>query len=271
MIDLEGVIDLHVHTAPDVRPRYVDDLELARQAAQAGMRAVLIKSHHTLTADRASIVEKVVKNVRVFGGLVLNHAVGGLNPAAVEAALTLGAKEIWMPTLSAAGGSPINGISILDDGGTVKPTVFEILDLIAQRDVILGTGHLTVPEIQKLVFTARSAGVKRIVITHPELPSISMPLAVQQELCGGDVFFERCYLVTIARPRQKVIPLNFIAATIRQIGCESTLLATDFGQVENGSPIEGMREYIASLMNLGITQIEIDRMARHNPAWLLNL
>ena len=36
-MDLSGLIDMHVHTAPDVRPRRLDDVEAVRQAAEAGM------------------------------------------------------------------------------------------------------------------------------------------------------------------------------------------------------------------------------------------
>jgi len=52
--DLEGAIDLHVHTAPDVYDRLVDDDEQLRLAEEAGMRAVLLKSHHTLAAGCTS-------------------------------------------------------------------------------------------------------------------------------------------------------------------------------------------------------------------------
>ena len=273
-INLEGVIDLHVHTAPDVRPRRLDDLALAREAAAAGMRAILLKSHHTLTADRATIVDGLVEGVRVFGGLVLNDAVGGLNPAAVEAALALGAKEIWMPTQSAANhrratGVPDGGISILDEEGELRPVVSEILSLIALHDVILGTGHRSVQETQRLVPAARAAGVRRILITHPELPIVNMPIAVQQALAGPGVFFERCLVATVFPG--STATLSSIAAAIRQVGPQATVLATDFGQPENPSPVEGMRRYIAGLMDLGFSQGEIDCMTRINPAWLLKL
>ena len=273
-ISLKGVVDLHIHAAPDIRPRLMDDIELARDAARAGMRAVLFKSHHTLTADRAALAEKHVGGVRVFGGLVLNHAVGGLNPAAVEAALALGAREIWMPTLDAAnhrraksaGGE---GITVLDETGALLPVVFEILSLIAEGDVILGTGHLSVREIQILVKAARERGVKRIVITHPELPLVSMPISVQQELAGLDVFFERCLVVTT--PGEGGISLSAIADAVREVGPETTVMATDFGQAENPSPVDGMRRYIGGMLNLGFDQAEIERMTQLNPAGLLDV
>jgi len=273
-IRLQGVIDLHIHTAPDIRPRLMDDIELARAAAAAGMRAVLFKSHHTLTADRAAIAEKHAGGVRVCGGLVLNYAVGGLNPVAVEAALAFGAREIWMPTLDAANhrhikGMGDGGIGVLDEKGLILPKVLEILRLIAGQDVILGTGHLSVGEIKPLVKAAREAGVKRIVITHPELPIVNMPVAVQQELAGPDVFFERCLVVTT--PGEGGLPLSAIATAVRQIGPETTVMATDFGQAENPSPVEGMRRYIKEMLEFGFDQNEIKRMACVNPAGLLGI
>jgi sugar phosphate isomerase/epimerase len=273
-ISLEGVTDLHIHAAPDIRPRLMDDIELAREAAQAGMRGVLFKSHHTLTADRAALAEKHVTGVRVFGGVVLNYAVGGLNPAAIETALAFGAREIWMPTLDAANhrrakGMGGGGISILDEAATLLPEVLQILRLIAEQDVILGTGHLSVGEIKPLVKAAREAGVERILITHPELPLVSMPISVQQELAGPGVFFERCLIVTT--PGEGDLPLSTIAQAVREIGPESTVMATDFGQAENPSPVAGMRRYIADMMDFGFDQAQLDRMTRVNPASLLGI
>jgi hypothetical protein len=277
-ISLEGVTDLHVHTAPDVQPRLFSDIEMAREAAAAGMRAIVLKSHHTLTADRAALAEAQVPGIRVFGGLALNDYVGGLNPAAVETALVMGARIIWMPTFSSANengqnGRAGHGISILDSAGRLLSAVSEILRLIAQADVILASGHLSVQETCLLVEAARAARIQRILINHPELPVVNMPVTVQQQLAGPDVFFERCSLATIVPPSggPPATTVARIAADIRRIGPESTVLATDFGQPSNPSPIEGLRLYIAALRDCGFSQAEIDRMARVNPAWLLGL
>ncbi len=279
-VNLERAVDLHVHFAPDLWPRRLDALTLAREAAEAGMRAIVLKAHHTITVDLATVVDGLVKGVQVFGGLALNEFVGGLNPAAVEAALRLGAREIWMPTISAANhlratGQPGDGITVLDDDGELRPAVQEILRLIAEHDVILGTGHLSVGEIRKLVAAARAAGVKRILITHPELYIVNMPVEVQQELAGPDLFFERCVVVTRSLgpviPAGPPVPLEEIAAAVRQVGVETTVLATDFGQPDNPPPVEGLRSYIAGMLELGFSQAEIERMTRTNPAWLLGL
>ncbi|MEP7357589.1 MAG: DUF6282 family protein, partial [Anaerolineales bacterium] len=234
VVDLTGAIDMHLHTAPDVSPRKMDDVEAARQAADRGMRAILLKSHATLTAGRAELVERLVPGIHVFGGLALNDAVGGLNPSAVEAALRLGAVEIWMPTLSAVGDPRPHrapGLTVLDGDG-LKPVVEEILRLIAEHDAILGTGHLSPAEIMLLVPAARAAGVRKVLITHPEHPPVEMPVPQQEELRDRyQVIFERCLISTTLGSGH--LPFAELAAIIRRVGPATTVAATDFGQPEN--------------------------------------
>jgi hypothetical protein len=98
---LRGAIDLHTHSAPSFFDRLLDDVGLAEQARAAGMRAVLYKAHEQDTTGRAALVRRAVPGIQAFGGVVLNHAVGGLNPAAVDASIKLGARMVWMPTMSA--------------------------------------------------------------------------------------------------------------------------------------------------------------------------
>jgi hypothetical protein len=271
-IDLSGLIDMHMHTAPDVRPRLLDDVEAAQQAAAAGMRAIVLKSHVTLTADRATLAQKAEPGVRVFGGVALNYEVGGLNPEAVNAALLMGGRVIWMPTFSANnhlhahGGPP--GVRVAA-GSYLIPAVGDILDLIKQHNAILATGHLAVAETMLLVQAARAAGLKRIVVTHPELPMIAMPAAVQEELSEAGVFFERCFCSTT--PGGGNVPLASILADIKRVGPSSTIMATDFGQAHNPPPVAGFRSYIAAVIDAGFSWAEVRRMCRDNPACLLDL
>ena len=272
-VDLSGLIDIHIHSSPDVRPRFADDIELARAAADAGMRAIMLKSHVTLTSDRASIAEKVVGGIRVFGGLALNIQVGGFNPAAVESALAMGAKQIWMPTLSATtqhrhDGKP-GGLSIFTAEGRIRPEVCEILDLVRRANVILGTGHIETTEVVALVKLARSMGLRKILVTHPEFPIRRIPVEVQAEMVGQGVFFERCYCHDIGKPG--IPAAQEIAARIRQVGIESTVLSTDFGQTYNPAPVEGMKAYLAALSRQGLSREELRGMAADNPAYLLDL
>jgi hypothetical protein len=169
---LEDAIDLHVHSAPDVDVRRFNDLDLAREAERAGMGAILIKSHQNSTVERAWLVSKVVTGIKVFGGLVLNETVGGLNVAAVKLALAMGAKEIWMPTRSALNHRLFHGesggITVLDAGGGLVPAAQAILETVAQTDCILSTGHLSPREAVVLIHQARQCGVRKVLarISH---------------------------------------------------------------------------------------------------------
>lgn len=271
MADLTGVIDLHIHAGPDVRPRKMDAVALARAAKAAGMRAVLLKSHHTITADLAQIVEGVVGGIRVFGGVTLNEAVGGLNPEAVRAAIALGAKEIFMPTQSAAHqrrhDGKAGGITILDGAGRVRDEARRILDLVAEADVILGTCHLSPEEILILVRTARQAGVRKILVSHPELRVLAIPLAMQQEMVNEGAFFERMHV-----HGNSVADWPGLAEIMRAVGIERTVLVTDLGRADYAvDPIQGMDDFLDRLVEQGFSQAEIDLMARRTPARLLGL
>ena len=268
---LEGAIDLHFHAGPDVRERKLTYLEAALQARDAGMRAILIKSHSTITADIASLIQPLVKDILVFGGIALNYPLGGLNPSAVETALKLGAKQIWMPTLSAANPHRYEGkkggITILSREGFLKKEVIEILEILSRHDVILSTGHLSQDEIIVLVREAIKWKIKKILVTHPDHFFIQMTGEVQKKLARKGVFFDRCF------PTHDTSPLTMeaMAKRIREVGVTTTVLTSDFGQPENLFPVEGLKIYIQKLIQQGFSDTEIGQMVKINPAKLLNL
>ena len=172
-ISLEGVVDLHFHTGPDSRPRSVDDIEASRLAAAAGMRAILLKNHFTMTADRAAIAMAQVDGLEIFGGLVLNRAVGGINPEAVRqmAAFSGGrGKVVWLPTFDSEYAATSSGgdgpyVSILEDGEPL-PAVLEVFELLAEHDLTLAMGHSAPGEVLRLIPEAKRLGVPRILVTH---------------------------------------------------------------------------------------------------------
>lgn len=271
-VDLSGLVDIHIHSSPDVRPRAMDDLEAARQASERGMKAILLKSHWTLTADRAYLVQRSVPGVRVFGGLALNHSVGGFNPIAVEAALRMGAAVIWMPTLSALTESKARmgpGLSTLGDDG-LKQSVLEVLSLVAEHDAILATGHLPRAETMALIPAAHELGIRKIVVTHPEHLLIQMPPSEQEELRDHyGVYFERCVRDTALVGGE--LPFESLVDVVRRVGVDSTVISTDLGQPSKPLPVEGMAQCLVALRASGFSQAEVDRMCRLNPAMLLDL
>jgi Family of unknown function (DUF6282) len=271
---LEDAIDLHVHSAPDVDARRFNDLDLAREAERAGMGAILIKSHQNSTVERAWLVSKVVTGIQVFGGLVLNDTVGGLNVAAVKLALAMGAKEIWMPTRSALNHRNYHGesggISILDADGSLVPAAQAILEAIVQSDCILSTGHLNPREAVVLIRQARQCGVRKVLVTHPEWAPTFYSLEQQKELAQlGNVWFERCFVSTTHLCG--CVPFQVIEQAIIEAGVETTVLSTDLGQPQIPPPAKGLRLYAERLRSSGFSVEHIRQMMCTNPARLLSL
>lgn len=270
---LEGAVDLHVHSAPDVDRRRFNDLELARAARDAGMGAVLIKSHQNSTVERAWLVAQCVPGIRVYGGLVLNETVGGLNPAAVRLALKLGAKQIWMPTRSARNHQlyygESGGIGVLDREGQLLPEVEEILCEVSQAGCILGTGHLSPEETSMLVEASQRLGMPKILVTHPEWGPTYHSEEAQQELARfSNVSFERCFVSTTHLCG--CVPFATIERAIAATGVERTILSTDLGQPETPPPAEGFRLYAERLRASGFSADEIRTMMQTNPERLLS-
>jgi hypothetical protein len=279
---LEGAVEIHVHGAPDVIPRKRSDHELAQDAVKARMKGLVLKCHHALTSDRAFLLRRWFPGLEIFGGVALNNAsTGGFNPAAVEAALKLGSKIIWMPTISALNAKTAKGriqgkppqeepfdlpLSVLDDRARIRPEVQTILELIARRGAILATGHLSTVESRLLIKEAVGKGVKRILVNHPESRLIRMSVDEQRELKREGVYFERCYVSHLLG-----IPFEVIVEAIKHVGVETTILATDLGQVNNPSPVEGLERYLEQLFEAGISEKDLGRMVRTNPAEILDL
>ena len=279
--DLQGLIDMHIHSAPDIRQRKMNDLELMEAAVKLGVRGIVIKSHNVPTADRATLVNMIkeekygsTKDFTMYGSLVLNQPVGGLNPYAVEKSLKLGAKVIWLPTNTAsnhlAKQGKSGGIEVVRDGKTV-PELEPIFRLISEYDVVLGTGHISADECFAVAEGARKAGVKKIVITHPEFWIVGMSLLEQEQIVRDyDVLLERVYAQPLSKGvYKKNLPDN--VAAMRQIGCEHFIVSTDGGQMQNPPWYETIQEYVDYLYESGLSDAEIKIMTRTNQEKLLNL
>jgi hypothetical protein len=288
---LKGSYDLHIHSAPDLMPRKGNDLAFARRAAAAGMAGILVKSHFTSTADRAALVDEVVPGVRVYGALCLNHSSGGINPIAAETAGRSGARLIWFPTVDArnelehvdrykgmstpfwysiaqelrAEGMAREPIYLLGEDGKLLPEVYQVLEVIAKYDMILATGHIGIEEIRALVKAAKESGVRRIVLTHPDLPSIKVPFDLQAELVRQGALMERTYTINFSGKAT----WDYTFAATRAVGAAGNLLSTDFGQPKSPWPDEGFGDFIQHFLDAGFTRDEVRTMVFDNPAGLV--
>jgi hypothetical protein len=291
MISLEGAVDMHLHSYPDLIPRIADDRTIAEAAANAGMAAIQLKCHIESTVSRAYALQgafPIRPDFKVFGGIVLNRYVGGINPQAVEAALRLGGKTVWMPTIDAAyhalkhGGtgrydvqstgqvrSEDPGISILREDGRVTDATFEVVDLVAKYNAILATSHLSPREIFELVKVARQRGVEKIVITHPYFKVPRLTLEQVQELVGMGCYAELGYCTV--SPMWAYATIEDKKHLIETVGPERCILMSDAGQRHNPMPHEALRIFAQSLFEKGISEGAIRKMIVDNPRQLLGM
>jgi hypothetical protein len=288
---LEGAIDTHIHSAPDVLPRKFNDLELAQRFKARRMAGFVLKSHYICTADRATLVNAIVPEIQAFGAIALNNSVGGLNPLALDIAGRLGTKVVFLPSVDNANelenvsgqrdesklpywmsiaremramGIAGSWLSVTEDGA-VTPATRQCLEIVAKHDMVLATSHIRPSEVTPIVQAAKEAGVKRIVITHPEFPTTLLSIAHQQELAKLGVFFERCFTT----PNTGKVEWETVFANIRQVGPETTILATDLGQSNAPYPDEGLGMFAAKLLDNGFTEAEVQIMVRDNASQLL--
>lgn len=283
----EGAVDLHTHSRPSLFPRRFDDYDLVRHAAEAKMAGLVIKAHEGSTVERASLAGGMVDGIQVRGGIVLNRFVGGFNPHAVEAAVALGAKIVWLPTLHAANHMEYYGhaefreqrtsirspnvvpLSALDDRGQLRPEVQEVLEVLASHThVVVSNGHLGLQETRAVFREARRRGIERLLLAHPGLPVSGFNVEAQEELAGLGAVIEHTYLPHL--PQWGGLDLAVTAAQIRRVGVERCILASDLGQATSPPPAEGLLAFGRGLFELGLQERDVRRMLVETPSALLD-
>jgi hypothetical protein len=291
---VRGGVDYHIHVAPDFVKRRITDVQLAKRCLQTGQAGFGLKSHYTATAERAQVVMEAVPGVTVLGSITLNRAVGGLNPLAVEIAAREGAKVVWFPTVSSVneqhevlqadpnGKVPVwvrfelslreagldpRPVAVVDEAGRLLPEAREVLAVIARHDMVLCTGHLSRDEIFTLVDGAVEAGVRQIVVTHPEFPSQRVSPADQVALADKGALLERCFTTT----HTGKAPWEAFYAATRAVGPERTIWSTDLGQVFNPPVEDGLALMADRFLEAGFSEEEVRTMAVTNTRRLAGL
>jgi hypothetical protein len=287
---VRGGYDTHIHIAPDVVRRKTTDVKLARRFAELGLAGFGLKSHYTSTAERARVVSECVPEVDTIGAITLNRAVGGMNPVAVEIAAREGARIVWFPTVSSEneqhevlaadpnGKVPVwvrfelelreagvvpEPVPVVRDGAVVDEAR-AVLEVIARHDLVLATGHLSRDEIFALVDAAVDAGVKRIVVTHPEFPSQRIGVADQVALAERGALLERAFTT----PYTEKCSWEQIFEASRAVGPERTVWSTDLGQVFNPPVEDGLAIMADAFLAAGFGDEDVRTMAVENTRFI---
>jgi hypothetical protein len=285
MFDIDGAIDMHVHSGPDLIGRVGDDFEIATRSRDGGMAGMAVKSHLESTASRAYLTNKVVPGFRYYGGVCLNFPVGGINPAAVDACLNLGGRIVWMPSSHAKyhakltgklgnwGYSDMNiyspadsaGITILAEDGELTSAAKEVVSLVREHNAVVATSHLSPEEILALSAFTKEQRVK-LVFTHIMwTPEYDLALGQRVVDNGGTIEIAS----SVVGGYTQRMSLTKAADMISTYGAENIILASDAGGVRHPHPHEALRVLANNLIEKDVTPDALRTMLCHNPTRLL--
>ena len=276
---VQGAYDLHVHVAPDVPRRRIEDRALAQRFVDLGLAGFALKSHYTSTAERAQVVSALFESVEVVGTLTLNWAVGGMNALAVEIAAREGARIVWMPTVDSpaetAGrtepkdgdkvpqwarlqhelrglGLSVDAVHVTGPDGALLPETCDVLRAVARHGLILATGHLARDDTFAVVDAALAEGVTDIVVTHPEFPCQNFSIEDQKDLAARGCLIERC----LTTPFSGKTTWEHVFDGVRAVGIEHSLFSSDCGNPDYPPVEDGLALWADRLLDAGFGEDE---------------
>ena len=284
---LKGAIDLHLHSSPDIVARSVDDLDMAQEAAENGMAGFVLKNHYAPTAGRAAVIRRLYPQLNAVGSITLDSGVGGINPMAVETMARMGGKVVWFPTFDSyqqldfamkhtpqfidmqmklmQRGMPRPAIYVLDDAGKVREEVRLVLQIIADYDLVLATGHISHEESYALFQAAKEQHVQKMILSHVDCLSTRYTAEEQDAYLRLGAVMEHSFLYTA----EKAVPWDVICNEIRHAGVDRVAFSSDFGQTRQVSPVKGLRQCAEKLLESGFTEEEVRTMIAKTQASLI--
>ena len=274
---LTGAIDLHAHFGPDSYARQWDAFEVVKLAKERGMRGVVLKNHWTESAGLAWLIRKYgTQGIEVFGSVTLDTPVGGVNPMAVrymaDVEGTWG-RIVWMPTHDSEHEVDYNKETrpkaIVSRNGKLIPEVFEVLDLIKERNLTLATGHVTPEEALRIIAEARQRGITKIIVTHPllgpQFTDMSLPQLQESVKLGGAVEITAGAFSRDGAAKTRAIEV------IKALGTQNVFIASDSGLVGTPNHPDALAMSAKALRAAGFSEQDLNRMFKETPARLVGL
>lgn len=275
------MFDVHVHAAPDVIDRIGYDDQICAQYAADGFSGFVLKGHQESTVGRAKALSRA-SGLDVVGGIALNRPAGGINPASVAATLHSGGRVIWFPTADAhtqetaglprlsdlqprLGRAALSTPPVLAADEQQLNDIGLVLDLIADFDAVLCTGHLSADECRWLFDQAQNRGITRFLLTHPSYTVPGMSVAEIAELAGRGAYVE---LTAYQLWHQPDMTEALLAEVARAAG-DRLILASDAGQPNSPQPPRALRELIERLASQGLDHSWLRASASDNPRKLV--
>jgi hypothetical protein len=295
---VRGAVDLYVHPHPELLPRTIGVVELARQMQADGFAAAMLWNQFSQTAELATVVTEVT-GFRLVGSIILNGTVGGVDARVVEHAIRMGARYVGMPSLSGSAGyrtpamtsysndakAVAGPVAVTDASGALLPEVHDVIELVATYDVALGLGYLTPADTFAVLDAARRRRVRRIAVLRPfagfGLPADQLDAAMA---VPGVVIQMPASSLRTGRPggpaaglpmhEHAVVGLSEVAAAfaraVRTYGAERCVLTSDTGW-NDMSARQWLELGADALLRSGVRGAQLETMVRDAPAHLIGI
>jgi hypothetical protein len=286
-----GAVDAHVHCCPHINDRTVTVFDAVREAAAAGLRGIGLMDLFANSSGMASLAMEELGDlgVDVFGGVVLEPYAGGLSPRVVETALKLGygptrgAVFVALPfhhteftaRLEHRSQAYIDDCLTIPAANPLPDSLLAILDLVAEADVVLNTGHVSGVEAVRVFEVARSRGVRRMLAPASYFAVEEARAVVEVGALCEFSFFVMSHATQVAqtmvdseRHRAQLVTLDSVGELIHAIGPANTVLSSDSGAYVLPPPVEAFREFLVMIQSLGFSDDEMRLMTASNPAAL---
>ncbi len=175
--------------------------------------------------------------------------------------------------------------------GKPTPELAEILELIAANpQIYLVTGHVSNREAFRLIDLSKEFGIKKVLLSNAVAENMNDGEIARA--IGSGAYIEK---LLAAHTHTTPIPKTHyyveeeyramdeglqgttaggvarVAEEIRKFGADHFVIGTDFGVYTLPTPVEGFREFIACLMDMGLSDEEIRKVSSINPGRLLDL
>jgi len=276
---LNGAIDMHFHMDPPASTSPGANIDNIRAARLLGVRGLVLKSHGESTAGLAYQLGLEMPDMTIFGGIVLNRSVGGINLAAVQRVASLKGhpgRVIWLPTRDSQAitkEDPGKPFVPLSSRGRLLSEVKELIAFIAKNNLVLATGHSLPEDALMVLKEGQAQGLKYMIVTHPMdgVGTMTMEQMRQAVEFGG----------VLELDFRKLVEQGGIDV-IKMVGPEHVFISefwtyqdlppspSPYRPIEYGG-LEMVGRFVEAMNANGISDQDLDLMVKTNPARLLGL
>jgi len=306
---MDGLIDIHVHGAPAGgwlagRPTVV---HTTMEASKEKVYALVFKDHNTMTNNFSQMINEAFDIIKakdgpesdftptkLYGGIVLNYPVGGLNPNAVKTCLGYGdCVEVWLPSTSARfqlnkiaeeQGLTNNTGVYVSENGVLLPEMIEILDMMAEynanaegKRVALSACHVSNEEKFDVLRYVKNKGMDiDVIIDHI---TQELTIATEEEMLemidlGATLEFAETSCVPWTGMQDWIVNFDFsfnvLKSLIAKRGTDNIVLCSDSGQPSHEF-VPGWRSFLKTLIAQGVAYDDVKVMCQDIPKKLTGI